>query len=63
MINIMLIPTFFQFRLPLLCQWEGNPEHIIYQHPYIVAFDPHFIEVRHVDTVSFTKSRLVFHFL
>lgn len=39
-------------RLPLLCEWEGNPENIVYQYPYVVAFEPQFIEVRHVDTVS-----------
>ncbi|KAF7730944.1 RHO1 GDP-GTP exchange protein 2 [Apophysomyces ossiformis] len=37
-------------RSPLLCEWEGNPDHIVYQHPYVVAIDPSFIEVRHVDT-------------
>ncbi|KAI8973277.1 CNH domain-containing protein [Mycotypha africana] len=35
---------------PVLCEWEGNPDHIVYQYPYIVAFDPQFIEIRHVDT-------------
>ncbi|KAI8637500.1 CNH domain-containing protein [Parasitella parasitica] len=37
-------------KLPLLCEWEGNPDNIVFQHPYIIAFDPQFIEVRHVDT-------------
>ncbi|KAI9305392.1 CNH domain-containing protein [Cunninghamella echinulata] len=37
-------------RSPLLCEWEGNPDHIVYQHPYILAFSSQFIEVRHVDT-------------
>ncbi|KAI9478501.1 MAG: CNH domain-containing protein [Benjaminiella poitrasii] len=37
-------------KLPLLCEWEGNPDNIIYQYPYIVAFSSQFIEVRHVDT-------------
>ncbi|KAG0184514.1 RHO1 GDP-GTP exchange protein 2 [Apophysomyces sp. BC1034] len=37
-------------RSPLLCEWEGNPDHIVYQHPYVVAVDQSFIEVRHVDT-------------
>ncbi|ORZ21220.1 CNH domain-domain-containing protein [Absidia repens] len=37
-------------RSPLLCEWEGTPEHIVYQHPYIVAISSQFIEVRHVDT-------------
>ncbi|KAI8380251.1 CNH domain-containing protein [Blakeslea trispora] len=39
-------------KLPLLCEWEGTPEYIVYQHPYIIAFDPQFIEIRYVDTVS-----------
>ncbi|KAI8384468.1 CNH domain-containing protein [Radiomyces spectabilis] len=37
-------------RSPLLCEWEGNPDHIVYQHPYVIAVDQQFIEVRHVDT-------------
>ncbi|KAL0081610.1 CNH domain-containing protein [Phycomyces blakesleeanus] len=37
-------------RTPLLCEWEGNPDHIVYQHPYIIAFDKQFIEVRHFET-------------
>ncbi|OBZ84067.1 Rho1 guanine nucleotide exchange factor 1 [Choanephora cucurbitarum] len=37
-------------RLPLLCEWEGTPEYIVYQHPYVIAFDPQFIEIRYVDT-------------
>lgn len=42
------------YRLPLLCEWEGNPDNIVFQYPYVVAFDHQFIEVRHVDTVSGT---------
>ncbi|KAI9253531.1 CNH domain-containing protein [Phascolomyces articulosus] len=34
----------------LLCEWNGTPEHIVYQHPYIIAVDQQFIEIRHVDT-------------
>ncbi|KAL0142361.1 CNH domain-containing protein [Mucor lusitanicus] len=37
-------------KLPLLCEWEGNPDNIVFQYPYVVAFDHQFIEVRHVDT-------------
>ncbi|KAI8138328.1 CNH domain-containing protein [Fennellomyces sp. T-0311] len=37
-------------RSSLLCQWNGNPDHIVYQHPYIIAVDQQFIEIRHVDT-------------
>ncbi|KAI9275327.1 CNH domain-containing protein [Sporodiniella umbellata] len=35
---------------PVLCEWEGTPSHIVYEHPYIIAIDPYFIEVRHVET-------------
>ncbi|KAL9560055.1 hypothetical protein MBANPS3_000120 [Mucor bainieri] len=38
-------------KLPLLCEWEGNPDNIVFQYPYVVAFDHQFMEVRHVDTV------------
>ncbi|KAI9488223.1 CNH domain-containing protein [Zychaea mexicana] len=34
----------------LLCEWNGTPDHIVYQHPYIIAVDQQFIEIRHVDT-------------
>ncbi|KAK4519118.1 uncharacterized protein ATC70_009349 [Mucor velutinosus] len=37
-------------KLPLLCEWEGNPDNIAFQYPYVVAFDHQFMEVRHVDT-------------
>ncbi|KAG2232198.1 hypothetical protein INT48_004126 [Thamnidium elegans] len=37
-------------KLPLLCEWEGNPENIVFQYPYIIAFDPQFIEIHHIDT-------------
>lgn len=47
-----LMIGFFCIRSPLLCEWEGNPDHIVYQHPYIVAISSQFIEVRHVETVS-----------
>ncbi|KAI9266632.1 CNH domain-containing protein [Phascolomyces articulosus] len=33
-----------------LCEWESNPEHIVFQYPYVLAFDPRFIEIRHVVT-------------
>ncbi|CAO3703395.1 unnamed protein product [Rhizopus stolonifer] len=35
---------------PVLCEWEGTPTNIVYEHPYIIAIDPYFIEVRHVET-------------
>lgn len=49
----MKINTFIDcYRPPVLCEWEGTPTHIVYEHPYIIAIDPYFIEVRHVETVS-----------
>ncbi|KAI7848670.1 CNH domain-containing protein [Circinella umbellata] len=33
----------------MIC-WEGNPISFAFQTPYIIAFDPTFIEVRHIDT-------------
>ena len=30
--------------------WEGNPTAFAYHHPYVLAFDPSFIEVRHVES-------------
>lgn len=44
------------FRPATVCDWEGTPAHIVYEHPYIIAIDPYFIEIRHVDTVSLTIS-------
>lgn len=38
-------------RSSILCEWNGSPDHIVYQHPYILAVDQQFIEIRHVDTV------------
>jgi hypothetical protein len=32
--------------------WEGHPTAFAFHHPYILAFDPCFIEVRHMNTVS-----------
>lgn len=36
-----------------LCEWETNPDHIVYRHPYIIAIEQRFIEIRHVETVSY----------
>ena len=30
--------------------WEGNPSAFAMAHPYILAFEPNFIEIRHADT-------------
>lgn len=50
------------FRPATVCDWEGTPAHIVYEHPYIIAIDPYFIEIRHVDTVSLTISFYFFFF-
>ena len=41
----------FCIRSALLCEWECYPESVVYHHPYIIAFDQRFVEVRHVETV------------
>lgn len=35
-----------------LIEWEGTPESFAFCYPYVMAFDPSFIEVRNVITVS-----------
>ncbi|KAI9248319.1 CNH domain-containing protein [Phascolomyces articulosus] len=35
----------------MIC-WESNPVSFAFKSPYIIAFDPTLIEVRHIDTVS-----------
>lgn len=53
-VDLIVIMTnfFFVIRPATVCDWEGTPTHILYVHPYIIAIDPYFIEVRHVETVS-----------
>ncbi|KAI7859105.1 CNH domain-containing protein [Circinella umbellata] len=34
----------------LLCEWESHPDDVVFQYPYVLAFDPRFIEIRHVET-------------
>ncbi|KAJ3054651.1 RHO1 GDP-GTP exchange protein 2 [Rhizophlyctis rosea] len=33
-----------------MIHWEGTPTAFSYVYPYIIAFEPNFIEIRHVDT-------------
>lgn len=33
-----------------MIHWEGLPQHFAFSYPYIIAFEPNFIEIRHVDT-------------
>jgi hypothetical protein len=39
-------------------EWESNPVSVAFSYPYVVAFDPKFIEIRHVDTVC-----IIFQFI
>lgn len=36
-----------------IIHWEGMPTFCALSLPYVIAFDPSFIEIRHVETVSF----------
>jgi RHO1 GDP-GTP exchange protein 1/2 len=31
-------------------QWEGTPQAFALNYPYILAFEPNFIEIRHIET-------------
>jgi hypothetical protein len=33
-------------------EWISNPRSVAFYHPYVLAFDTKFIEVRHAETVS-----------
>ncbi|RKP13830.1 CNH domain-containing protein, partial [Piptocephalis cylindrospora] len=37
-------------RTHWLVYWEGHPDSFAIRYPYVLAFDPSFIEVRHVET-------------
>ncbi|KAJ2956222.1 hypothetical protein NQZ79_g7884 [Umbelopsis isabellina] len=37
-------------RTGFLIEWEGQPESFAFHHPYVLAFEPSFIEVRHMLT-------------
>ncbi|KAI8098132.1 CNH domain-containing protein [Gilbertella persicaria] len=47
--NGSLVPRPDKRKPATICDWEGTPSHIVYEHPYIIAIDPYFIEIRHVD--------------
>lgn len=36
-------------------EWEGTAERIAYHAPYVIVFDPQFIEVRHAETGDITQ--------
>jgi hypothetical protein len=38
-------------------EWISSPQSVAFYHPYIIAFDPQMIEIRHVQTVS--KGRVI----
>ncbi|OBZ90228.1 Rho1 guanine nucleotide exchange factor 1 [Choanephora cucurbitarum] len=33
-----------------LIEWEGVPQSVAFYYPYVIGFDPRFIEIRHVET-------------
>lgn len=33
-----------------MVHWEGVPQHFAFSYPYVIAFEPNFIEIRHVDS-------------
>jgi hypothetical protein len=33
-----------------MIRWEGTPQAFALNYPYILAFEPSFIEIRHVET-------------
>ncbi|KAF7720621.1 RHO1 GDP-GTP exchange protein 2 [Apophysomyces ossiformis] len=36
-------------------EWEGTPQAVAFYYPYVIAFDPQFIEVRHAETGELTQ--------
>lgn len=42
-------------RFDWIIQWEGNPIAFALHYPFVLAFDPNFIEIRHVDTGSLVQ--------
>lgn len=39
--------------------WEGAPTSFALSYPYILAFDPDFIEIRNVHTVSLSREKKI----
>src|SRR5258708_37068695 len=37
-------------RAVITVEWEGTAEKVAYHPPYVLLFDPRFIEIRHVET-------------
>jgi hypothetical protein len=45
-------------RSGFLIEWEGQPESFAFAYPYVLAFEPNFIEVCHMLTVSYILCKL-----
>ncbi|KAG6805294.1 RhoGEF for Rho1, Rgf1, partial [Tricholoma furcatifolium] len=39
-----------QSRRNFMVHWEGNPTGFALHEPYVLAFEPSFVEVRHIET-------------
>jgi hypothetical protein len=50
--NIKWFVHIVYYRLKVLCKWIGTAERVVFEYPYIIAFDPGFIEIHHAETVS-----------
>lgn len=46
-------------RSSFLIEWEGQPDSFAFSYPYVLAFEPNFIEIRHMLTVSKCALNLV----
>lgn len=39
-------------RSDWIINWEGRPNNFALSHPYLLAFEPNFIEIRHLETAA-----------
>ncbi len=39
-------------RSDWIINWEGRPSNFALSHPYLLAFEPNFIEIRHLETAA-----------
>jgi hypothetical protein len=37
-------------RSDWLVYWSGNPTFFSFSYPYVIAYDPSFVEIRHIET-------------
>ena len=49
---IISIIYYYYYYYYYRIEWEGVPQSVAFSYPYIIGFDPRFIEVRHVETVG-----------